>query len=276
MSDREAEIEARAQLAAMAPRLGEAPHALLGVGEHAPPEALRAAFLRLTKQYHPTRYARFAPDVVRLANEVFLTIKRAYDQLRSPKPVAAGTQPLPRATSPSPAPQPPPVRAATSTPAPTPIARAVTAPTTALPRAVTAPIAAPPRPPASGRSPVLTPEPPRPRASSAPPATKPLTPVEQALEPAMELLRRKLWAEARQALLKLAVADPHEKRYRAYMHYARGRESQEAGKLDEARAEWQRATGIDPDLMVAKRALEDLPTDPPPSGGLIGRLFGKK
>lgn len=297
MSD-PAEIEARAQLAAMAPRLREAPHALLDVAADAPPAALRAAFLRLTKQYHPTKYARFSPDVVRLANEVFLTIKRAYDQLSAPAKVAAGTGSVASRPAGSTA---PPVRATTPPHRPSqPLPRAPTVPATSTPRAPTAPVGAPPatprpradtpvggtpkvsfNPPTSPPAkptqppPVATP-PTRSRPSSAPPPPRALTPLEQQLEPSMELLRRKLWADARQALLKLAVAQPQEKKFRAYMHYARGRESLDAGRPDEARAEWNRALGLDPDLAVVKRALDELPPEPTSGPGLLGRLFGKK
>jgi len=129
------ESEARTLLQAMAPRLGEPPHALLGVAADATPEQLRAAFLKLTKQFHPTKFARFDPDVVRLANEVFLTIKRAYDQLSAPAvraataspPVAApgraSTTPGVAGSAPRPAPAPPRAASGTSVPptrAPTP------------------------------------------------------------------------------------------------------------------------------------------------------------
>ncbi len=42
---------------------------------------LRAAFMALCKRYHPAKYARFSPPTVRLANEVFLVIRRAHDDL---------------------------------------------------------------------------------------------------------------------------------------------------------------------------------------------------
>ncbi|MCA9678980.1 MAG: tetratricopeptide repeat protein, partial [Myxococcales bacterium] len=101
--------------------------------------------------------------------------------------------------------------------------------------------------------------------------TRAKTPPVGALEAAQDLLRRKLWVDARQAFHELAVSAPGEKSYRAMMHYARGREAQEAGRLDEARAELQRAIALDPDLAVAKRALDDLP--PEPKGGLFSKLF---
>lgn len=293
MSDRDAENQARAQLAAITPRLTEAPHAILGVPADATPEVRRAAFLRLTKQFHPMRFARFAPDVVRQANEVFLTIKRAYDQLSAPAKVAQGTGSLaarPAGSSPPPASRQS-SPAIPRAPTPPPAARSPLDPPTHPPVASRSTTARQPTPtPVPGRSPLDPPTQPkhatatpavsftapdRARSTSVSPSTRALSDAEQAMEPAMDLIRRKLWADARQALLKLAVAQPQEKRFRAYMHYARGRESQEAGKLDEARAEWQRAVGLEPELVAAKRALEELPPEPS-GGGLLGRLFGKK
>ncbi len=315
MSDRDAENEARAQLAAFAPRLADAPHTILGVAADAAPDVRRAAFLQLTKRFHPMRFARFSPDVVRQANEVFLTIKRAYDQMSAPPKVAHGTGSIPArpaGSAPPPASRqsspaiprpgtPPPVDPPTQPPKrpSEPFPRVVT-PNPTTPPAVARPRSPldPPTHPPPGKpstatsavsftaqdrvrpasmSPATQPAPAptaRPRAASVSP-TRALTPTEEAMEPAMDLLRRKLWADARQALLKLAVAHPQEKAFRAYMHYARGRESQDAGKLDEARAEWQRAIGLEPELVAAKRALEELPPEPS-GGGLLGRLFGKK
>jgi len=251
------EAAARAALAAMAPRLGEPPHALLGVAADAPPDVLRAAFLRLTKRYHPTKFARFSPDVVRLANEVFLTIKRAYDQLAAasavPRPtaVASGTGAVPQRGSGTIA---PPSRTAT-TPGAAPPARPKPA-TTVAPRARTV------------QGPAPAPAPARPTA--APPiAAAPADP----FEAAMDLLRRKLWGEARQAFQKLAVAGPQDKRYRAHMHYARAREAMDAGRADEARAELQRALALEPDLERAKIALRELSPDPEPGGGLLKKIF---
>ena len=106
-----------------------------------------------------------------------------------------------------------------------------------------------------------------PRATLTAPPTGP----DAEWEAALDLMRRKLWNEARQAFQKLAVSMPHEKKYRAHMHLARAREAQDAGKLGEARAELQRALALDPELVPAKRALDDLP--PEPSGGLFKKIF---
>ncbi|MCB9575357.1 MAG: J domain-containing protein, partial [Kofleriaceae bacterium] len=117
------EANARAALQVMMARLVEAPHVLLGVPATVAAPELRAAFLRLTKQFHPARYARFSPEVVKMANEVFLTIKRAHDQLLTGINRAAGiptrahsasSGPYQRASTAAGSPAPPP-----TSPAPT-------------------------------------------------------------------------------------------------------------------------------------------------------------
>jgi hypothetical protein len=261
--DRDGEAAARTALQAMLPRLAEQPHVLLGVPPDASRDMLRSAFLKLTKQFHPTKYARFAPDVVRLANEVFLTIKRAYDQLVPSAPMFAG------GTGVRPA-----VRASGTTPPAT-----KPAPFGANIRAATN-VGPPPAPPPA-RAVLKAPEPPkRPTQPMLQPVlratTPPPVPTDDDFELAMDLLRRKLWPEARTAFHKLAAAVPNEKRYRSHMHYARGREAEAAGKLDEARAEWQRALAAEPDMQRAKLALADLsPTSSPSGGGLFSRFFKK-
>jgi len=62
-------------------RISQGPHAALAIAESASAEQVRQAFLQLTKQFHPARFGRMTTDVQRLANEVFLGIKAAHDQL---------------------------------------------------------------------------------------------------------------------------------------------------------------------------------------------------
>ena len=52
------EARARATLVEMQLRLSQGPHIALGVAEIPTPEQVRAAFLDLTKQYHPARFGR--------------------------------------------------------------------------------------------------------------------------------------------------------------------------------------------------------------------------
>jgi len=101
-------------LAEMQTRISLGPHAALGIAESSSAEQVRAAFLQLTKLYHPARFGRMATDVQRLANEVFLGIKGAHDHLtkllgssgRSApmRPIADGTNktPAPQITGPHP------------------------------------------------------------------------------------------------------------------------------------------------------------------------------
>jgi len=86
----------------------------------------------------------------------------------------------------------------------------------------------------------------------------------------VQMLEEGKAAEARELFRSMAVAHPKEKRYRVRMHYAWGREHQAAGRLDEARLEYERALRIDPSFEAARRALRRA------RPGFFRRLFGKK
>jgi len=73
---------ARAALSEMQLRIAEGPYSALGLDHAATSEEVRAAFLGLTKQYHPARFGRMSSEIQRLSNEVFLGIKSAHDQLQ--------------------------------------------------------------------------------------------------------------------------------------------------------------------------------------------------
>jgi len=81
-------------------RISQGPHAALSIAETASAEEVRAAFLQLTKQFHPARFGRYAPDVLKMANEVFLGIKGAHDQLT--KLLGSTGRPAPRSSQPPP------------------------------------------------------------------------------------------------------------------------------------------------------------------------------
>lgn len=74
----------------------------------------------------------------------------------------------------------------------------------------------------------------------------------------IDLLQRQQWDQARSALHQLAARDPSSKKIRALTCYARGREAQLSGRIDDARVELQDALDLDPDLMLAKTALTEL------------------
>ena len=76
------EARARAVLGEMQARISRGPSVALGLEDSgATAESVRAAFLALTKQFHPARFGRMSTDIQRLSNEVFLGIKAAHELL---------------------------------------------------------------------------------------------------------------------------------------------------------------------------------------------------
>jgi tetratricopeptide (TPR) repeat protein len=96
---------------------------------------------------------------------------------------------------------------------------------------------------------------PIPTLRTAAPA-QPVTPRDESA--VLDLLNRQLWDQARTALHQLAARDPASKKIRALACYARGREAQLDGRVDDARVELQDALELDPDLQLAKTALTEL------------------
>jgi hypothetical protein len=61
------------------------PFEVLGVAAEASIAEVRASFLALTKRLHPNRFARRDPSILRLANEIFLLVRAAYEKARAPR-----------------------------------------------------------------------------------------------------------------------------------------------------------------------------------------------
>lgn len=61
------------------------PLEILGLSAGADEAEIRAAFLALTKRNHPNRFARRDPSILRLANEVFLLVRAAYEKASAPR-----------------------------------------------------------------------------------------------------------------------------------------------------------------------------------------------
>lgn len=237
------------ELEATLARFRGEPRAAFGLGAEVSVATVRAAFMALCKRYHPAKFARCSPPTIRLANEAFLAMRRAYDDLlralqgpsapragrgaaRTPVlgvPIVTTPRPVIAPTTPAAVP-PPPAR-----PPITPPARAPTQPVARPPATAARPI---------HRGPTLSPK------LDAPP------PVDDRLDRALDHLRNKRWPEARVVLTELATAAPTDPRYRAYLHYLRGWEAFELGKDTEARGEWKRALACDPGLGLAKWALQ--------------------
>lgn len=240
--------ETRALLARELERVKRAdPFKILGLPPSATAENVRAAFLVAVKRFHPSRFARYPKDVGALATEVFLKILEAQEQA-----TAAASKRTRRAHGTDA----PPVR---GTPMPT-----------RSPRAQAKPMsrAAKPRAVGSSSHPVA------PR-SERQPAFGVGTGVaerkrEEAFARAKSMLGSGRFGDAKEAFRQIALTAPQEKKYRAYMHLAWGREYAAAGDVDKARDELNRALVLDPSLDPAKDAMEKLPKK---KGGLFKRLF---
>jgi Tfp pilus assembly protein PilF len=78
------------------------------------------------------------------------------------------------------------------------------------------------------------------------------------LASALELLARQQWDAARAALTALANESPQSNQIAALLAYATGRQAQIEDRAGEARIELNRALQLDPDLALAKTALNEL------------------
>ena len=66
----------------MQARLARSAYDALGIeAGDANPAEVRSAFFELAKTFHPQKFARMSPEIQRLANEVFLSLRAAHDQL---------------------------------------------------------------------------------------------------------------------------------------------------------------------------------------------------
>ncbi|HEU5057581.1 MAG TPA: DnaJ domain-containing protein [Kofleriaceae bacterium] len=236
--------------------------AALGVAAGASAAEIRARFLELVKRYHPTRYARRPREVVRMANEVFLKLKAAYE--------AAGDSSS--AADPS-------------------VGRRVTRKSEKLER-----LSPPSRPKlevdtALARRRRLRSYPVLPGVAGTQPVET-VTPDEMAervrrrddekrerFQAAIADLRAGKLETARETLRALLAETPGDKQVRTYLHYTLGREHHAAGREEAARGEYERALALEPGFEPALKSLSLLaggdPKDPGDErgGGLISRWF---
>jgi hypothetical protein len=264
------EARARSSLADMQERLARGPIVALGLTSSATAEDARAAFLQLTKHYHPVRFGRMASDIQRLANEVFLSLRAAHDSVV--KALRRPTGPIPpMPATPAAAPATGPAngrgQALPSSRAGVRPAAHDTAERPVVPHGAAhgagsgaAPGVSPI--PASGPRPAVPRTAPAAPGPRAPAAVRPIGSAPQATArdeaAVLDLLQRQQWDQARTALHQLSARDPGSKRIRALEAYARGREAQLDRRLDDARVELQDALELDPDLQAAKTALTEL------------------
>lgn len=66
---------------------------VLGLDRTADEEAVRLAYLELSKRYHPHRFARHrSPEITRIANEIYVCIQAAYGRLSGSHRVPGATE----------------------------------------------------------------------------------------------------------------------------------------------------------------------------------------
>ncbi len=229
---------------------------ILGVAQ---PDQYRSAFLNITKTYHPNRFARRPEDIRRLANDVFILLKGAYEsvkgaaaeleraaadrRLQEAKAKAAMAAKEPRKPSPSKALPDPAVlatrRAMKERRQAELIKKGIGSPggtgkRTAQVRAAT-------------------------DSKTAQSDAQQKADEARRYERALNQMRITDFVTAAATFKELAVGRPSEKRFRMHMHYAQGRVQQSMDQFEEARAEYKRALGIDADFAEAHQAMESLP-----------------
>jgi hypothetical protein len=246
----------------MQSRISLGAHRALGVDEGATAEQIRAAFLGLTKTFHPARFGRMAVEVQRLSNEVFLGIKGAHEALlkaigaptrryasasASAAPSAAatanGTGRFARSASP------PPERTTTGKVPPLGPRQATPAfGVTIVPR-TTGPI-----PTATATTTTTT--------ATPPPSVGPASAIVRDDDPdykkMLVAVAAKQWSEATPLLVKLRARDSVSKRFKALQCYVRARGLEAEGNRAAATADFERALQFEPDLPEAKSALAEL------------------
>jgi tetratricopeptide (TPR) repeat protein len=277
MPDRESlargtDAEVWALLEAELKRLGRAdPFQALGLGYEADESSIRQAFLTATKVFHPNRFARRDREVLRVANEVYLRVKQAYQAIEQPDHRSQVLAKLGKGSASQRAVSEPPGTDRTRAVGTSPPARAATAP----PRAAKArpPTAAPVEPPpsVSQRVPVR-------RETTAADVAQQVIERQRAAREELNLAKQQLLdgklEDARKRIHALAAEHPGEKLFRAWLHYAIGRQREAASDHERARTEYRRALELDEAFAEARHAMERLPKEAP-GGGLFSRLFRK-
>ncbi|HUH01998.1 MAG TPA: J domain-containing protein, partial [Kofleriaceae bacterium] len=235
------------------------PFQALGLAYDADQATIRRTFLTATKVFHPNRFARRDREVLRVANEVYLRVKAAYqaieaEEVRSRVLAKLGKHRADPATAPTNGQ----LASGTSPPAPHPT------------RMPTAPMAI--------QATEATMRIPRLRETTAADVTEQVLDRQRAaraeLNQAKQLLNEGRLEDARKRFHTLAAEHPSEKTFRAWLHYAIGRQREAASEPERARVEFRRALELDDSFEEARSAMAKLPGDGEPRG-LFSRLFRK-
>ena len=225
---------------------------VLGLDYDADSQQVRAAFLALTKSFHPNRFARRDHEVSRLANELFMRVKEAYSALADENGRKRILSRLgkdddnPDGTELVPEPAKLPDKSVLDAEA---RRRAARQRAVQKRRAKTSP------------HPVLS-------ESTEQPD------VEDQISMAKRALRNGNFSVARREFHRLAAADSKRKELRVLLHFAKGKEHEAAGATERAAAEYNRALSLDPSFDRASVALAGVLKKDKPRG-LFSKLFRK-
>ena len=276
------------------------PFLVLGVGYEASDADVRAAFGKLTKRYHPDRFARYESAELReIAAEIFILIRDAYRRTGDAMSRAQMLQALDRsAPAPRAAPGPPrtsqrsPVAPATGVPAVTVPAPAAIRPTAAhaphaahAPAGMTAPAPATVRLPADAR-PFARPgsEPPAPVVStgSGDRRTAASHSMAAIVDPSglaalEDLIDQGRLDEALSGYRLLGKRYPHDRNVRAGVELCEGLLALAARDRPGAAQRFESALEVDPSNERAARALAEMRRQATHERkGLLSRLMGKQ
>ncbi len=241
-----------------------------------PPGQYRKAFLKITKTYHPNRFARRPDDIRALANEVYILLKEAFEKVQEAAETLERDEVLRKA------------KEATKK-APRQSTASLMSDADKPNKKGTLPdpaVLATRRALMNRRQEKLkqrTLEGSGKRTAQVRAATDPQGQESDAVrrkeeevrfERAVNQMRITDFLSAASTFKELAVGRPSEKRYRMHMHYAQGRLQQSNGQLEEARAEYKRALGLDANFAEAHQAMETLPGGNTPKS-LLKKFFKK-
>ena len=244
-------------------------YGVLGLDQGADVLAVRSAFLRAAKSFHPGRFGQRTPEIRAASTALFVTIKKAYERASANAKTAGATKVAPAAPEP---------KASASrriqVTRPSSLERSAESRSTSRPKAPMSPSRRVGR-----RARTLE----RLGVSAAPTRNasevfSKLSDAEQdrdkRFRAAVTQCKRECFSEARVAFQALAIECPGDKRYRAYMHYAWAAEHAQHGDIARAQSEVERALALAPDLASAQQLCAQLAS----SGqqrGLFSKLFRK-
>ncbi len=223
----------------------------------------RKAFLNITKTYHPNRFARRPDDIRKMANDVYILLKEAFEKAESgakvlereeaqrkekkAKDVAKAKSEMKTARDPNAG-----SSQANLDPA-----------VLAMRRAMRARRQSEVKMGLGGKTSGTGQRTAQVRAATDPKhvesdASKRADEEERFVR-AVNQLRITDFISAASTFKELAIGRPSEKRFRMHMHYAQGKLRQSKGDIEEARAEYKRALGLDANFAEAHQAMESLP-----------------